>query len=135
MLHAVAVGTDDIDLIAIGRTAVGELPGLLPGVHVVGDADDHIGAVIGGLSPDLGIVAIGTDDGGDAAALGTGGDGAFPAGVMALGGNPGVHFAVLVYHLTLIIDHDGAVAGGFVALQLKDDAKDAPDLQAGAGLL
>lgn len=50
---------------------------------------------------------------------------------MALGGNPGVHFAVLVYHLALIIDHDGAVAGGFVALQLKDDAKDAPDLQAG----
>ena len=27
---------------AIGRTAVGELPGLLPGVHVVGDADDHM---------------------------------------------------------------------------------------------
>jgi hypothetical protein len=24
------------------------------------------------------------------------------------------HFAVLVYHLALIIDHDGAVAGGFV---------------------
>ena len=101
----------------------------------MGDTHDDVGAVIGGLAPDLGIVAVRAHDGGDAAALGAGGDGTFPAGIVALGGDPRVHLAVLMDHLALVVDHNGAVAGGVVALQLEDDTEDAPDLQPGAGVL
>ena len=94
----------------------------------MGHTDDDVGAIVGSFAPDLGIVAVGADDGGQAGALGTRSGGAGPAGLGGFAGGPGVHLHVLVDDLTLVVDDDGGVAVLVAVNILEDRIEHAPNI-------
>src|ERR1700691_5187232 len=84
---------------------------ILGRIHVALAADDQLGPLHGAVAPDLGIIAVITDDERYLEPLGSVGNVGAIAGIPALDRHAGHDLAIFLHYLVLVVHQDEGVVG------------------------
>ena len=125
------IDADHVNLIEIRSGSVCNLPGTVPGIHIMGRTNDDVRAVISRLPPYFRIIPVCTYDHTETRTLGPSADGTALSGSRVFKRYPRVHLDIPVYDLTDIVHDDRGILIASTAIGPYQRVEYTPDRQIG----